>query len=107
MQWSHNLQKVVPGYVGYPAAYGMVYHAPGKCFLAYNCDQLPDRAAVRVLSMPFRSDGTYDPRGRWRWSEVRLGAVGPDENNPTARGIGGGGGSYTRFNCHPGFRGHG
>jgi hypothetical protein len=107
MQWSYNLHKVVPGYKGYPAAYGMVYHAPGKCFLAYNCDQLPDRAAVRVLGMPFRSDGTYDPRGRWRWSEVRLGGVGPDENNPGARGIGGGGGSYTRFNCIPDFAGTG
>jgi hypothetical protein len=104
MQWSFNLQKVEPGYVGYPAAYGMVYHAPGRCFLAYNCDQLPDRAVVRVLKIPYRSDGTYDPRGEWRWSEARLGSVGPDENNPTP-GIGGGGGSYTRFNCLPNFGG--
>jgi hypothetical protein len=107
MQWSHNLQKHVPGYSGHPAAYGMVYEAAGKCFLAYNCDQMPDRAAVRVLRMPLRSDGTYDPEGRWQWSEVRLGSVGPDENNPTAQGIGGGGGSYTRFNCMPDFAGTG
>lgn len=107
LQWSHNLQRVVPGYVGHTAAYGMVYHAPGRCFLAYNCDQLPDRAVVRVLHMPLHGDGTYDPRGTWRWSEVRLGSEGPDENNPTARGIGGGGGSYTRFNCIPDFAGTG
>ena len=105
MQWAVNLQKIVSGYSGYPAAYGMVYHAPGRCFLAYNCDQLPDRAVVRVLKIPFRADGTYDPRGEWRWSEARLGAEGPDDNNPKTPGIGGGGGSYTRFNCLTDFAG--
>jgi hypothetical protein len=105
MQWAVNLQKIVSGYSGYPAAYGMVYHAPGRCFLAYNCDQLPDRAVVRVLKIPFRADGTYDPRGEWRWSEARLGAAGPDDNNPKTPGIGGGGGSYTRFNCLTDFAG--
>jgi hypothetical protein len=105
MQWSFNLQKVTPGYEGYPAAYGMVYHAPSGHFLVYNCDQLPDRAAVRILSMPLNSDGTYDARGSWQWGEVRLGTDGPGVNNPTALGIGGGGGSYTRFNCFPDFAG--
>jgi hypothetical protein len=36
---------------------------------------------------------------------VRLGSAGPDENNPDTPGIGGGGGSYTRFNCLPNFGG--
>jgi hypothetical protein len=107
MEWAHNLRRIVPDYVGHAAAYGMVYFAPGKCFLAYNCDQLPDRAAVRVMRIPFRRDGTFDPNGKWAWSEARLGSHGPDENNPTARGIGGGGGSYTRFNCVPDFAGTG
>jgi hypothetical protein len=107
LEWSHNLKKIFPDYDGYPAAYGMVYYPPGRCFIAYNCDQLPDRAAVRILRMPLRSDGSYDQGGRWAWEEHRLGTIGPDENNPTARGIGGGGGSYTRFNCFPNFAGTG
>jgi hypothetical protein len=105
LQWAHNLQKVVPGYVGHAAAFGMVYLENARCFLAYNCDQLPDRAAVRVLRIPLRADGSYDPHGQWRWSEERLGDAGPDDNNPRAPGIGGGGGSYTRFNCLPNFAG--
>jgi hypothetical protein len=55
--------------------------------------------------MPVRPDGAVDPAGRWRWEEQRLGDAGPDENNPGARGIGGGVGSYTRFNCLPDFAG--
>jgi len=101
--WSRSLQKVVPGYPGHTAGYGMVYHAPGKCFLAYNCDQIPDRTTIRVLRMPIRGDGTVDIHGVWLWDEVALGDDGPDQNNPTARGIGGGGGSYTRFNCIDNF----
>lgn len=107
LEWAKNLRAFVPGYKGHTAAYGMVYYPPGKCFLAYNCDQLPDRAAVRVLHMPIRNDGTVDIRGSWRWDEVRMGDRGPDENNPTARGIGGGGGSYTRFNILTNFGGSG
>lgn len=107
MTWASGLHKLVPGYRGYPAAYGMVYEDSSKSFLAYNCDQLPDRASVRVLRIPRHQDGAYDARGRWRWEEVRLGDVGPDENNPGAGGIGGGGGSYTRFNCLANFAGSG
>jgi hypothetical protein len=107
LEWAHSLRKVAPDYAGHTAAYGMVYFEPGKCFLAYNCDQIPDRAAVRVLRIPLRSDGTWNPHGDWVWSESRLGGPGPDLNNPTARGIGGGGGSYTRFNSVPDFAGTG
>jgi len=102
--WSHSLRQVAPGYEGHPPAYGMVYHAPARCFLAYNCDQLPDRASVRVLRVPFNSDGSYDPDGHWEWDQATFGDTGPDLNNPRAAG---GGGSYTRFNSIPDYAGTG
>ena len=107
LQWSRSLQTMAPGYVGYPSAYGMVYDASSMGFLAYNCDQMPDRGAVRVLRIPIRSDGTYEPGGRWRWENVHLDGEGPDENNPGAGGTGGGGGSYTRFSRIDDFAGSG
>ena len=106
-EWAAGLKAVEPGYSGYPAAYGMVYHEPSRCFFAYNCDQMPNRAALRKLSIPLRKDGTYDPQGTWAWSEIGLGGQAPAVNNPTSGSIGGGGGSYTRFNIFPDFAGTG
>ncbi len=106
-EWAAALKLVEPNHAGHSAAYGMVYHAPSKAFLAYNCDQLPNRAVVRKLSIPLRSDGTYDPAGSWAWTEMALGGQAPAVNNPTSANIGGGGGSYTRFNIFPDFAGNG
>jgi len=106
-EWAAGLKAVEPSHSGHPAAYGMVYHASSRCFLAYNCDQLPSRSVVRKLSVPLRADGTYDSKGNWVWSEIVLGGEPPAVNNPSARNIGGGGGSYTRFNIFPDFAGTG
>jgi len=106
-EWGAALKVIEPGFSGYPAAYGMVYHESSRCFFAYNCDQMPNRAALRKLSIPLRKDGTYDPEGSWAWSEVVLSGQAPAVNNPTSGNIGGGGGSYTRFNIFPDFAGTG
>jgi hypothetical protein len=107
LEWAAGIKARTPDFVGHPAAYGMVYHAPSKSFLAYNCDQLRDRSVLRKLSIPLRSDGTYDRNAAWSWTEVRVGGAAPGVNSPTAAGIGGGGGSYTRFNLMPDFGGTG
>jgi len=106
-EWAYGLKKVSSGYAGHPAGYGMVFHEPSQSFLAYNCDQLPNRSVLRRLAIPLHSDGTYDPKGDWVWSEIACSGQAPATNNPRAGNIGGGGGSYTRFNILPDFCGSG
>jgi hypothetical protein len=106
-EWAAGLSGVVPRHSGYTAAYGMVFHQLSASFLAYNCDQLPNRATLRKLTIPTGSGGVYDPKGDWVWSEINVGGDAPGTNNPRAGNIGGGGGSYTRFNIFPDFCGTG
>jgi len=106
-EWAANLKLVQPDFSGHAAAFGMVYHSAGRCFLAYNCDQLPNRSVLRKLAIPLRKDGTYDASGDWTWSEIVLDGQPPALNNPKAGNIGGGGGSYTRFNMFSDFSGTG
>lgn len=106
-EWAAELKKVEPSFTGYTAAYGMVYETNSSSLLAYNCDQLPNRSTLRRLSIPSHADGTYNPQGNWTWSEILMAGDPPSPNNPGAGNIGGGGGSYTRFNIIPDFGGTG
>jgi hypothetical protein len=87
--------------------WGLVYHAPSKAFLAFNCDQSVNTSrvrhgALRKLSLPMNAQGQYDPTLPWRWTEVAIGGTVPSTCSP------GGvitGGSWSRFNVIPQFDG--
>jgi hypothetical protein len=122
-EWAYHRAKEDPtwpksagGHSQPCSAWGLVWHAPSRAFLAYNPDQIQkqglttrdaqSRSVIRKLAVPM-VDGVYDPAGRWIWSEVDLGPLAPDTVNPGAANTGGGGGSYTRFNILPNFDGQG
>ena len=99
-----------PNFTGYAMGWGMVWHEPSQCFLAYNCDHIPPEHRNRVRKLiPPMSGGVYNPGGDWTWSEAILSDVNgmPEQLLPGKLQAGGGASSYTRFNLIPNFDGQG
>jgi hypothetical protein len=96
------------GTLGPGAGWGLVYHAPSKAFLAFNCDQCVNTSrvrhgALRKLSLPLNAQNQYDPTNfSWRWTEVPIGGTVPTTCLPSGFITGG---SWSRFNVIPQFDG--